>query len=156
MGGTYPSGQESNFAVDGAAARHVAEQWPTPIMFSGFELGVDLLTGPRLYSETPADNPVRVAYHLWDLQFARRFSPDFDPETGIWPHSSFDQTSVLYAVRGLGNYWHAKRGRNVVEDDGSNRWIDAEDGTHAYLVERMPRDELAQIIEDLMVAPRRK
>ncbi len=154
MGGTYPSGQESNFAVDGGAARHVADHWPTPIMFSGFELGVDLLTGPRLYTETPADNPVRVAYHLWDLHFARRFSPDFEPQTGIWPHSSFDQTSVLYAVRGLQDYWSAEtQGRNAVQEDGSNVWEDAPDRNHAYLIERMPREELARIIEDLMVAP---
>ena len=154
MGGEYPSGHESNFNVDGAASSYVAEHWPTPIMFSGFELGVDLLTGPRLHTETPADNPVRVAYHLWDLHFARRFTPDFDPLSGIWPHSSFDQTSVLYAVRGLRNYWDAKTGgHNLVRDDGSNTWQDSPDRNHAYLIERMPREQLARIIEDLMVAP---
>ncbi len=156
MGGRYPSGQESNFAVDGGAARHVADEWPTPVMFSGFELGVDLLTGSRLHTETPADNPVRVAYHLWDLYFARRFTPDFDPQSGIWPHSSFDQTAVLYAVRGLQDYWTAESvGRNMVGEDGSNAWQEAPDRDHAYLVERMPREELARIIEDLMVAPPR-
>lgn len=154
MGGEYPKGHESNFAVDGGAAQFVAEQWPTPIMFSGFELGVDLLTGPRLFAETPADNPVRVAYHLWDLHFARRFTPDFDPQSGIWPHSSYDQTSVLYAVRGLQDYWNAETtGSNVVSRDGSNVWQPSPDRNHAYLIERMPREQLARIIEDLMVAP---
>lgn len=154
MGGNYPSGHESNFAVDGGAARHVADHWPTPVMFSGFDLGVDLLTGPRLHTETPADNPVRVAYHLWDLYFARRFTPDFDPQSGIWPHSSFDQTSVLYAVRGLQDYWTAEtNGRNVVGEDGSNAWEATPDSDHAYLIERMPREDLARIIEDLMVTP---
>lgn len=154
MGGEYPQGHESNFAVDGPASQYVAEHWPTPIMFSGFELGVDLLTGPRLFSEMPAENPVRVAYHLWDLHFARRFTPDFDPNSGIWPHSSYDQTSVLYAVRGLQDYWSAEtNGRNLVQNDGSNEWLDSPDRDHAYLIERMPREDLAEIIENLMVAP---
>lgn len=164
MGGRYPAGTESNFAVDAEASQYVVDAWPTSIMFSGFEVGEDLLTGPRLFTETPPDNPVRAAYHLWDLYFARRFTPEFDPQTGIWPHSSFDQTSVLYAVRGLRDYWTAHTtGRNYVRADGSNEWRaepEAEigrtaDGSweHAYLIEKMPREELARIIEDLMVTP---
>ena len=164
MGGRYPDGTESNFMVDADAARFVAADWPTPIMFSGFELGMDVLTGPRLYTETPPENPVRTAYELWDLVFARRFDPDFDPSTGIWPHSSFDQTAVLYAVRGLRDYWTAEtRGYNVVNEDGSNAWRAPPEttsavgsevrpaGEHAYLLERMSREELASVIEELMV-----
>lgn len=162
MGGRYPHGGESNFQSDAEAARHVVEHWPTDVMFSGFELGLDVLTGPRLYTETPADNPVRVAYHLWDLKFARRFTPDFDPQSGIWPHSSFDQTAVLYAVRGLHDYWTAEtRGFNVVHENGSNTWMQPDGsatsarpaGNHAYLIEKMPRDQVARVIEDLMVRP---
>ena len=162
MGGRYPSGGESNFQSDAAAAKHVVEHWPTDVTFSGFELGMDVLTGPRLYTETPADNPVRVAYHLWDLKFARRFTPEFNPQSGIWPHSSFDQTAVLYAVRGLHDYWVAEsRGFNVVHEDGSNEWTQSDGshertrpaGNHAYLIEKMPRDQVARVIEELMVQP---
>jgi len=154
MGGRYPAGTESNFAVDAAATRQMVEAWPTPIVFSGYEIGEELLTGPRLATETPETNPVRVAYHLWDLTFARRFTPEFDPSTGIWPHSSYDQTAVLYAVRGLRDYWTVEAGGTVVvHDDGSNEWRPGTGGAHAYLVERMPRETLARIIEDLMVSP---
>lgn len=153
MGGRYPAGTESNIAVDAEAARHVADAWPTPVTFSGYEVGEEVLTGPRLAAETPEDNPVRVAYHLWDLFFARRFTPEFDPEAGIWPHSSFDQTAVLFAVRGLRDYWTTVAGRNTVAADGSNAWHPDPAGPHAYLVERMPREQLACLIEDLMVAP---
>ncbi|HET6567323.1 MAG TPA: nucleoside hydrolase [Rhodothermales bacterium] len=154
MGGKYPEGGESNFMVDAAATKLVVETWPTPITFSGFEIGVDLLTGPRLRTETPPNNPVTTAYHLWDLYFARRFQPDFDPDTGIWPHSSYDQTAMLYAVRGLRDYWTAQTtGRNVIHEDGSNAWQSSPDSEQAYLIERMPREQLAKIIEDLMVAP---
>jgi hypothetical protein len=154
MGGRYPSGSESNFTSDAGASQTVVAEWPTRIMFSGFELGVEVFTGPRLWTETPEDSPVRMAYHLWELIFARRFAPDFDPQSGIWPHSSYDQTSVLYAVRGLRDYWDSvTEGANVVHEDGSNEWHPDLDRPHAYLVERMPREEVARIIEDLMVAP---
>lgn len=154
MGGRYPAGLEFNFELDAAATEYVLNEWPTPIMFSGFEIGEEVLTGARLFTETPPENPVRAAYHLWDLHFARGFEPDFDPSTGIWPHSSFDQTAVLYAVRGLRDYWIAHTtGRNVLLNDGSNEWRSSPDSDHAYLVERMPREALARIIEDLMVAP---
>jgi inosine-uridine nucleoside N-ribohydrolase len=154
MGGKYPAGSESNFMVDPRATKYVVENWPTPIMFSGYEIGEELLTGQGLDEATPEDNPVRLAYHLWDLQFARRFEKDFDPETGIWPHSSYDQTAVLFAVRGLRNYWTAvSEGSNTIHTDGSNRWQVHPDKDHAYLVELMSREKLAGIIEELMIIP---
>ncbi|MBN2410710.1 nucleoside hydrolase [candidate division KSB1 bacterium] len=153
MGGRYPQGQESNFCVDAEATKFVVSEWPTPVMFSGYEIGEEILTGPRLTLETQESNPVTAAYHLWDLQFARRFEKDFDPESGIWPHSSYDQTAVLYAVRGLKNYWKAETtGYNFIHEDGSNEWRAEPDKNHAYLIELLPREELANIIEDLMVA----
>lgn len=156
MGGSYPTGEESNFTVDGPATRQMVEEWPTPIVFSGFEIGEDLLTGARL-AETPEDNPVRAAYHMWDLYFARQFTPDFDPDSGIWPHSSFDQTAVLYAVRGARDYWTLQtEGHNFIHENGANEWRPEPDRDHAYLIERMPREELARIIEDLMAAPPRR
>jgi inosine-uridine nucleoside N-ribohydrolase len=152
MGGKYPQGGESNFMVDPQSTREVVQKWPTPILFCGYEIGEDLLTGQRLGKETPANNPVRVAYHLWDLQFARRFEKDFNPESGIWPHSSYDQTAVLFAVRGLKDYWMAvSSGFNDIGEDGSNHWRKDAEKDHSYLVELMPRKKLAKIIEDLMV-----
>lgn len=154
MAGRYPAGTESNMAADAAASQRVVADWLTPVMFSGYELGEEVLTGPRLWDETPEDNPVRTAYHLWDLVFARRFTPEFNPKTGIWPHSSYDQTAVLYAVRGLRDYWRAETaGSNIIHADGSNEWRPAPDRDHAYLIEAMPREEVAHIIEELMVAP---
>lgn len=151
MGGAYPRGSESNFTVDPEATRTMLESWPTPVLFSGFEIGEDLLTGGSLPIAQRTSNPVVMAYHLWDLYFARRFEPDFDPETGVWPHSSFDQTAVLAAVRGTRDYWDTvSEGYNHVHSDGANEWRAAPDRDHAYLVERMPREDLARLIEDLM------
>jgi inosine-uridine nucleoside N-ribohydrolase len=49
MGGTYPSGTEYNFAQAPRSAALVARRWPTPIVYSGFELGEPILTGARLF-----------------------------------------------------------------------------------------------------------
>ena len=153
MGGRFPAGTESNVQADAAAAQAVAQDWPTAVVFSGYEVGEEVLTGPRLAAETPAGNPVAVAYHLWDLTFARRFTPEFDPETGIWPHSSYDQTAVLAAVRGPESHWAVVRGTARIAGDGENAWTADAAGPHAYLVEATPRDDLARVIEDLMVMP---
>ena len=151
MGGAYPSGKESNFMVDPGATHAVVNTWPTEIVFSGYEIGEEILTCPPQSKTDFRINPVTMIYHLWDLEFARRFEADFDPENGIWPHSSYDQTAVLFAVRGKANYWQLhEKGYNHIFSDGSNEWREDHDKNHAYLLELMPRAELAKEIEFLM------
>src|SRR5262249_25236149 len=58
MGGKFPEGREFNFYCDAAATARVARDWPTPVVFSGFEIGARLFTGGRLRAETPESNPV--------------------------------------------------------------------------------------------------
>jgi len=47
MGGRFPKGREANLVHDGPAAAHAIAQWPTPIVFSGWEIGARVLTGGR-------------------------------------------------------------------------------------------------------------
>jgi inosine-uridine nucleoside N-ribohydrolase len=142
MGGVYPEGLEWNFEQDPAAARAVTTSWPTRITFSGFEIGAAIMTGPRLYTETPAANPVRKAYELF---------------TSMKDRQSWDQTTVLCSVRGCRDYWDVERqGTNEVAPDGSNRWIAGPAGNHGYLKQLMDPEGLKVIIEDLMVAPPRQ
>lgn len=141
MGGQYPrSGPkaEHNFGFgQKAATARMVRAWSTPIMFSGWELGVRVGTGARL-TQLPATNPVRRAYELYG-----KLGKD---------HFSWDQTSVLYGVRGLRDYWAAKTtGTNHIEEDGRNDWRPTPDGEHAYLIEKMPPGEVARVIEDLMM-----
>lgn len=148
MGGEFPSGEGWNFTQDGAAARDVCDHWPTPILFSGKEIGLGIMTGSRLYTETPPENPVRRAYELW---------------TGGTDRPSWDQTTVLAAVQGLRDYWTAQtKGYCHVHEDGSNEWRSSPEAAsqpyrrHAYLVEKQPPADLARVIEDLMVTPPRQ
>jgi hypothetical protein len=122
-------------------------------MFSGVEIGQPIHTGPHLLTQTPANNPIRDAYIHWDAHFWRMWDPNYK-EGSIHPHDSYDQTAVLYAVRGLKNYWQASpRGKNQVFQDASNEWKAEKDGGHRYLIQAMPPTELAKIIDSLMVQP---
>lgn len=142
MGAGFPRGDEWNIKLAPEAARRVAETWPTPIVYSGFEIGEAIRTGARLFSETPVTNPVRAAYDN---------HPDLDKQRN---RHSWDQTALLYAVRGLQDHWTAvTTGSNVIAADGKNEWRTAPDKDHQYLVRKQPAAVVQKIIEDLMVAP---
>jgi len=149
MGGKFPNGRfedgegEYNVKVDTAASVRAIHDWPTPVVFSGFEIGARVLTGARLRA-APETSPVRAAY----LHF-----------NGLANRQSWDQTAVPYAVRGPRDYWtesepglclmHARVGF------GYNDWVSALRMSHRYLIERMAPPELARVIEDLMTRPPR-
>jgi len=144
MGGRFPEGREANLINDGPAAASAIERWPTPIVFSGWEIGNEILTGAGS-RELPAGSPVRRAYELYD---------------GLNDRQSWDQTAVLYAVRGLdggmSDVWDLHTtGHLHVHPDGSNVWRDAPDREHAYLVRKAPPEAVADLIETLMLQPPR-
>lgn len=140
MGGRFPDGREANLVHDGPAAAAAIANWPTPIIFSGWEIGNEIMTGAGLV-ETPASSPVRRSYQLYN---------------GLKDRQSWDQTAVLYAVRGLdgglADFWDLKTGGCLhVEDDGANVWRDAPDRGHSYLVTKMSPERIAKMIEQLML-----
>lgn len=149
MGGRYPSGWEYNFARDGDSEPYgvgpytynAITNWPTPIVFVGGEIGDDINTGPGL-AETPADNPVRVAYESY-----------LKPGT---TRPSWDQTAVLYAVRGSSfqgtAYWsEVTQGFNEISNArGGNAWRSSPDKDHTYVVKSLPNSRMVEIIEGLM------
>jgi inosine-uridine nucleoside N-ribohydrolase len=145
MGGQYPDsashpdGKEYNFAMDAKATYAVIPDWPTPIVFSGYELGVDLVTGAILQEKTPPDNPVRTAYQLYNDGIGR---------------SSWDLTAVYFAVRGLSNTWQlCGPGYNVVYPDGSNRWDPETDRAHYYLRNAIAKAQIKALLDDLLTQP---
>jgi hypothetical protein len=141
MGGRFPKGKEYNLEVDGPASVYVVKHWPTPAVFSGNEIGAEILTGPGL-KQAPLTSPVRRAYQLYNRLRNR---------------ASYDQTAVLYAVRGLdgglADFWTVKSGgRLVVNDDGSDAWQESADHDEAYLVKKAPPAKIAETIQELMLA----
>jgi len=138
MGGHFPQGREYNIHTDAAASLIAVENWPTPIVFSGYEIGKKIMTGERLKG-TPESNPVRTAYFHFN---------------GLSNRESWDQTAALYAVRGLRDYWDVGTGGHLyINQDGSNEWRTTEEAQHSYLIEKMAPADLEKIIEDLMLKP---
>jgi inosine-uridine nucleoside N-ribohydrolase len=139
MGARFPTmlPGDYNLGIQPAASRAVLTNWPTPILFSGGEIGEAIITGgERLREATDASNPVYRAYELFN-DFAGRFS--------------WDQTAVLAAVRGPAPYWDVvDEGHFQYDIDGQYRWNAAPDADHAYLIEKAPIPTVEDAIERLM------
>ncbi len=127
--------------MDNAAAHKVISDWPGQIMFTG--LGKDVMTGGRLVAQASKDNPIPAFYR------------NFFEAYKVTERSSWDLIAVLYAVRGLSDYFTAvSEGHCVSQKDGSNQWVPGPPSNHAYLADKMSQTELAAHIEDmLLVAP---
>jgi|SRR5580704_4014496 purine nucleosidase len=142
MGGKFPAGREYNLVSDGPAAAYTVRIWPTPVVFSGHEIGNAILTGPALKQAAPA-SPVRRAYELYN---------------GLTDRPSYDQTAVLFAVRGLSGglteLWSLKsNGHVAVKDDGSDVWQESSAQKQSYLVTKVAPSRIAAVIEQLMIQP---
>ncbi len=140
MAGKFPTGREFNIHMDTKAAQSVAADWPTPVLFSGFEIGEKIKTGlPLVQNQAIQHSPVKDVF---------RISIPLDKNDAAG-RMSWDQTAVLVAVKGYAPYYTLKTGRLVVQDDGSNTWQPAGSG-HAYLVAARPEAEVATQLNDLM------
>jgi hypothetical protein len=127
-----PRYREYNVAKDVPSARALAERWPSPMVYSGFEIGIALpypaVSIERDYGYVP-HHPLAEAY-------IRRNPP---------PHNrpTWDLTSVLYAVLGDRGYFDVSMpGNVVVEHDGATRFLSSPEGNHRYLIlkpEQQPR-----------------
>jgi len=147
MGGKFPDGQfkdgegEYNLRIDTRAAVRALSDWPTPVVFSGFEIGTRVFTGKGLRA-APETSPTRAAY----LHF-----------NGLENRESWDQTAVLYAVRGAAGYWtESEPGLCLMHASlraAYNEWIPTTRKAHRYLIEKMPPADVARVIEDLMLRP---
>jgi len=151
MGGQFPPQEkkpETNIATHVEAARVVAAQWPTEIVWQGFEVGHGVITGAAL-KQTPAGNPVRRAYEL--RLFAGRPSIQ-----GGQP--SYDQAAALFAVRGPDpELWHrSSGGRVAIDEQGLTRWIPDASGRHVLVSRACSPARLAEVIESLMIRPPEK
>ena len=150
MGGNFvdPNQREHNIALDMEAARTVAESWPTPIVYSGFEIGRPVMTGGALTQ--PEKNPVAKAYELF-------------PAGGIGTiasSSSYDQTALYYAVRGIeserGRLWQLSDPGWASFPDAPTRFARSAGGRHRHLVRHASDETVAAVIEALMIQPPRR
>jgi hypothetical protein len=115
---------EYNVINDIPAAKKLAQEWPSPIVWSGFEVGIAVpfpaTSIQRDFSYVP-HHPAAEAYYL--------YKPP--------PHNrpTWDLTSTLYAVLSERNYFSLSSPGNVtVEDDGFTRFAPAPNGRDRFLI----------------------
>jgi len=110
--------------MDIPAAQALAKDWPTPIVYSGFEIGLNI---PYPAASIERDyayvehHPLAEAYQL--------YIPT--------PHErpTWDLTSVLWAVRPERGYFDVSEpGRTHVTDEGVTEFEEAEGGNCVYLI----------------------
>lgn len=137
MGGNFAKSQsEANLVWDAPASTYAIDHWPTPIVFSGWEIGAAIMTGSKL-ADVPADSPVRRAYELYRGQVGGT-------------RESWDQSAVLYAVRGLGHYWSFSPPGRVSARNGVSSFQPDPVGKHTYLITKADPKEIAAELDQLM------
>jgi len=116
--------REYNVIKDIPSAQKLAKDWPTPIVWSGFEIGITA-TYPAQSIERDYNyvrhHPLKEAYYLYN-------PPPHDRPT-------WDLTSVLYAVWSDRDYFALSApGQVTVEEDGFTRFTPKRDGKHRFLI----------------------
>lgn len=147
MGGGFPRTHrpETNIKLDPASAVTVANEWPTPILWQGYEVGGAMDNGAEL-QDAPKENPVRRSYEL------RPFHEGRSIDHGKPNH---DLATVLLAVRGAEEeYWTVMSdGRAMFDSDGNSEWKRDWNKRHEYVrIKGHPR-KLEKVLGDLLAAP---
>jgi pyrimidine-specific ribonucleoside hydrolase len=141
MAGRFPSGSEFNVNQDPAASQFVFDNWETPVLFSGVEIGFKIPTGlPLIRNESIKQSPVKDAFRIC-IPLSAQDSAG---------RMSWDQTAVLIAVKGYKPWYEIEKGMIKVANDGSNSWSQ-ENTTHSYIKEIQSPSVVQQIINTLMM-----
>jgi len=129
---------EFNVVSDLPASQKLARDWPTPIVWSGFEIGIAVpypaISIERDYDYVP-HHPAAEAYRLYEPP----------------PHErpTWDLTSALYGVLpDRGYFGLSEPGRVTVENDGYTRFVPETGGRDRYLT--LTATEAARVREALV------
>jgi hypothetical protein len=151
MGGQFPEGKnEWNFNGNmPGVTKFVLEHLEVPVTFSGYEIGVQIKTGAIL-NERGKNTPLYAGFKYFS-EHAPWMKDYYQGK--VLDNASYDQTAVIYAVeKGVGTYWNRiSDGICVADSTGGNRWIPGEKGRHAYLELIAEPEEIAALIESLML-----
>lgn len=141
MAGRFPEGGEFNLDRDAASSILVFENWPTTVLFSGFEIGHKVRTGlPLINNDKIRNSPVKDVF---------RISIPKDRQDSLG-RMSWDETAVLVAIKGYQPWYKLNAGKIIINKDGSNGWDNAS-SSHYHLVELQPPSVVEQLINKLMM-----
>src|SRR5258707_1378629 len=137
----FPSGLELNVMKDAPASQNVFENWNTPVIFSGFEIGEKIKAGlPLIHDSAIKNDPVKDVFRI-SIPQAKEDSLG---------RKSWDETAVLIAIRGYSPWYDLHRGKMIVAADGSDTWDDNGEG-QAYLVEKVDYKIVQDLINELIM-----
>jgi inosine-uridine nucleoside N-ribohydrolase len=140
MGGKFPSGYEFNVMKDAKASQNVYANWPTKVIFSGFEIGEKIKVGlPLIHNSAIQNNPTKDVF---------RISIPMDKQDSLG-RMSWDETAVLVAIKGYSDWYALHKGHITVADDGKNGWDDS-GIDQAYLVEKVDYHRVQDLINALI------
>ena len=143
MAGGFPEGNEFNINQHASASVYAITNWPTPILFSGFEIGVQIMTGNKVATQGTQGSPVQWAYSYCLSNYENRQSVN---------RNSWDHTAVLCAVRNPEDYFYViGNGTFICNPNGSNSWNADQNSNHSFLVHKYPYQKIAGMLDDLMM-----
>ncbi|MFO0960545.1 MAG: nucleoside hydrolase [Isosphaeraceae bacterium] len=129
---------EYNVVKDVPAAKKLAERWPTPTVWSGFEIGIAV---PYPAVSIERDYGYVKHHPVADAYIARNPPPHERP--------TWDLTSVLYAALPDRGYFDlSPPGKVTVEADGFTRFSPSEGGRDRYLI--LPPEKRSRVREALV------
>jgi len=135
---------EYNVEKDVPAAQKLAREWPTPMWWSGFEIGI-AATYPHQSIERDFNyvphHPLKAAYYAYN-------PPPHDRPT-------WDLTSVLVAVLSDRGYFKlSPKGRVEVADDGFTQFTADADGPSQFLeMDELQRERVREACVQLSSQP---
>ncbi|HTN36703.1 MAG TPA: nucleoside hydrolase [Arachidicoccus sp.] len=140
MGGAFPSGKEFNLEKDAKASKLALENWPTQVIFSGFEIGAKIKTGLELINNSQLQSPAKDAF---------RVAMSKAPEDAAG-RMSWDEVTTLVAVRGYNKFYKLRTGKIKINADGSNTW-DGNVKGQCYLVAKVAPEQVGKVLSKLMM-----
>nr|WP_242632017.1 nucleoside hydrolase [Rubripirellula amarantea] len=131
--------REYNVVKDIPASKKLVTDWPTEIIWSGFEIGIAV---PYPHQSIEQDYRYVEHHPLAEAYIAYNPPPHDRP--------TWDLTSVLHAVRPNRDYFGlSPRGTVTVADDGLTVFAQSESGKHRYL--KLTDEQKARVIETQVV-----
>lgn len=129
---------EFNAGCDIAAARNVAENWPTPKDYIGFEAGL-VTVGESMKTAVPEDHPVRMAYLLF---------------SGRCERFAWDLMTVAHAIEPDSPFWvESEPGKAVFDRQGRTVWTPCRDGNDRYVEPAEDEERLVEYLNRMLITP---
>lgn len=126
---SQPPTAEYNVVEDIEAAKEVFNQWPGPIIVSGFEIGETI--------KFPAKALLDAFPQYWEHPLVNAY---FNFEKMPYNRETWDLTIVLEAIEGDSNFFKkSPTGKIVIDDNGISHFHSNENGLHKYLIMRDKR-----------------